>query len=67
MCIAIEPMLNMGDWRTSVMDDQWTVITSDRKLSCHFEHTIAIDEDGPVVLTVPDPEAEARLSAQAKK
>ena len=64
MCIAIEPMLNMGDWRTTVMDDQWTVITSDSKLSCHFEHTIAIDEDGPVVLTVPDPEAEARLNAQ---
>ena len=46
------------------MDDQWTVITSDSKLSCHFEHTIAIDEDGSVVLTVPDPEAEARLNAQ---
>jgi methionyl aminopeptidase len=61
MCIAIEPMLNLGDWRTTLLDDQWTVVTSDRKLSSHFEHTIAIDEDGPVVLTVPDPEAEAAL------
>jgi len=61
MCIAIEPMLNLGDWRTTLLDDQWTVVTSDRKLSSHFEHTIAIDEDGPVVLTVPDPEAEATL------
>ncbi len=62
MCIAIEPMLNLGDWRTTVLDDQWTVVTSDREMSCHFEHTLAIDEDGPVVLTVPDPEAEARLN-----
>ncbi|PKB78478.1 MAG: type I methionyl aminopeptidase [SAR202 cluster bacterium Io17-Chloro-G9] len=61
MCIAIEPMLNLGDWKTAVLDDNWTVVTSDRKLSSHFEHTIAIDKDGPVVLTVPDPEAEARL------
>ena len=61
MCIAIEPMLNLGDWKTAVLDDQWTVVTADRRLSSHFEHTIAIDEDGPVVLTVPDPEAEAGL------
>ena len=65
MCIAIEPMLNMGDWQTAVLEDQWTVVTSDRKLSSHFEHTIAIDEDGPVVLTVPNPEAEARLKSQS--
>ena len=51
MCIAIEPMLNLGDWRTRVLDDQWTVVTADGKLSAHFEHTIAITENGPEILT----------------
>lgn len=52
MCIAIEPMLNIGGWQTKVLDDQWTVVTADGSLSAHFEHTIAIDENGPVILTV---------------
>ena len=52
MCIAIEPMLNMGDWRTRILDDQWTVVTADGKLSSHFEHSIAITDQGPEVLTI---------------
>lgn len=52
MCIAIEPMFNMGDWHTKILDDDWTVITADGKLSAHFEHSIAITEDGPEILTV---------------
>ncbi len=52
MCIAIEPMFNMGDWRTKVLDDQWTVVTADSLLSAHFEHSIAITDQGPVILTV---------------
>ncbi len=51
MCIAIEPMLNMGTWQTRVLDDQWTVVTADGELSAHFEHTIAITEDGPEIFT----------------
>jgi methionyl aminopeptidase len=51
MCIAIEPMLNVGDWHTRILDDQWTVVTADGSLSAHFEHTIAITPDGPEVLT----------------
>ena len=51
MCIAIEPMLNVGDWHTRILDDQWTVVTADGSLSAHFEHTIAITEDGPEILT----------------
>ena len=51
MCLAIEPMLNLGDWHTRVLDDNWTVVTADGKLSAHFEHTIAITEDGPEILT----------------
>jgi methionyl aminopeptidase len=52
MCIAIEPMLNLGDWHTRILNDQWTVVTADGSLSAHFEHTIAITENGPKVLTV---------------
>ena len=52
MCIAIEPMFNLGDWRTRILDDQWTVVTSDGKLSSHFEHSIAITNNGPEILTI---------------
>ena len=52
MCIAIEPMFNLGDWNTKTLEDNWTVITADGKLSAHFEHSIAITEDGPEILTV---------------
>ena len=52
MCIAIEPMFNIGGWETRILDDEWTVVTKDGELSSHFEHTIAITEDGPIILTV---------------
>ncbi|MEE2881645.1 MAG: type I methionyl aminopeptidase [Chloroflexota bacterium] len=52
MCIAIEPMLNIGGWETLILDDDWTVVTKDGTLSSHFEHTIAITDDGPKILTV---------------
>ena len=51
MAIAIEPMVNIGTWRTRLMPDEWTVVTEDGTLSAHFEHTIAITEDGPEVFT----------------
>jgi methionyl aminopeptidase len=51
MTIALEPMVNVGDWRTEVLKDQWTVVTADRRLSAHYEHTIAITDDEPEVLT----------------
>ena len=54
MTIAIEPMINMGDHRVRVLDDEWTVVTVDGSLSAHFEHTIAITPDGPVIMTLPD-------------
>ena len=52
MCIAIEPMFNIGGWETHILDDDWTVVTKDGTLSSHFEHTIAITDDGPKILTV---------------
>jgi methionyl aminopeptidase len=54
LVVAIEPMVNAGGWRTRVLPDRWTVVTADGKLSAHFEHTIAVTEDGPEVLTARD-------------
>jgi methionyl aminopeptidase len=55
MAIAIEPMFNMGTAETAVLDDGWTVVTRDGRLSAHFEHTVAITVDGPKVLTLREP------------
>jgi len=51
MTLALEPMLNIGGWQTRVADDQWTVLTADGSLSAHFEHTIAISDNEPEILT----------------
>lgn len=51
MVIAIEPMINMGTWRIKTLKDGWTVITADGKPACHWEHTVAITEDGLEILT----------------
>jgi len=51
--LAIEPMVNAGTAATEVLDDGWTVITADGKRSAHFEHTIAVTDHGPEVLTLP--------------
>ncbi len=51
MTIAIEPMINQGTAKIKVLPDGWTVKTTDGKLSAHFEHTVAITKDGPVILT----------------
>jgi methionyl aminopeptidase len=53
MVLALEPMVTVGDWRTRQLDDKWTVVTADGSLAAHFEHTIAVTDDGPLVLTVP--------------
>ncbi len=51
LAIAIEPMVNRGDFRVDLGEDGWTVTTRDHSLSCHFEHTVFIGEDGPEILT----------------
>jgi methionyl aminopeptidase len=51
LVLAIEPMINVGTWEVKVLKDQWTVVTADGELSAHFEHTIALTENGPEVLT----------------
>ncbi len=55
MALAIEPMFNLGTHETVLLDDGWTVVTADGSLSAHFEHTVAVTEDGPLVLTLPEP------------
>jgi methionyl aminopeptidase len=51
MVLAIEPMINQQGYQVKVLDDGWTVITADGGLSAHFEHTVAITKDGPLILT----------------
>ncbi|MDP8264333.1 MAG: type I methionyl aminopeptidase [Candidatus Aceula lacicola] len=51
MVFAIEPMINTGTYKTKILDDKWTVVTSDGKPSAHFEHTVAVTANGPEILT----------------
>lgn len=51
MCLAIEPMVNIGDYHVRTLSDDWTVVTVDGSLSAHYENTIAILDDGPEILT----------------
>jgi methionyl aminopeptidase len=62
MCFAVEPMLNLGTDRTRVLADDWTVVTLDGRPSAHFEHSVAVTDDGPLVLTALDG-GETRLAA----
>ena len=56
MVLAIEPMIAMGDWDVEILDDNWTAITRDRSLSAHYEHTVAITQKGPEILSLSDEE-----------
>jgi methionyl aminopeptidase len=51
MTFALEPMVNVGDWKTRVLEDHWTVVTADGKRSAHYEHTVAVTKNGPEILT----------------
>ncbi|MBM2829050.1 MAG: Methionine aminopeptidase [Actinobacteria bacterium] len=53
MTLAIEPMVNAGGWPVEVLADGWTVVTRDRSRSAHFEHTVAVTEDGHRILSLP--------------
>lgn len=59
LCIAIEPMVNVGRPETKTLPDRWTVVTADGSLSAHFEHTLWCTAAGPVVLTAPEDQAVA--------
>lgn len=57
MTIALEPMVLAGEPDTEVGEDQWTVSSRDGELTCHFEHSVAVAEEGPIVLTALDPDS----------
>ena len=54
LVVAIEPMITQGDYAVETLEDGWTVVTADGKLAAHFEHTIAVTDDGPRILTLRD-------------
>ena len=54
MVLAIEPMVNAGGFEVETLDDGWTAVTQDGSLSAHFEHTVAVTDDGPEILTLPE-------------
>lgn len=53
MCLAIEPMINLGTGKVEMLDDGWTAVTQDRKPSAHFEHTVLVTNGDPEILTIP--------------
>ena len=57
LCVALEPMVNIGGSETRTLEDRWTVVTADGSLSAHFEHTVWCTPKGPVVLTAPEGKA----------
>ena len=52
MTLAIEPMINIGTWEVDWLDDDWTVVSRDRSLSAHYENTVLITKDEPILLTL---------------
>jgi len=65
MVLAIEPMVNLGRPAVRVLEDGWTAVTRDRSLSAHFEHTVAVTGDGPLVLTARGDEQFEKVLARA--
>lgn len=64
-CFAIEPMLNLGTAETRTLSDKWTVVTADGRSSAHAEHTLAVTEDGPEILTLTKTQKKERRQAAA--
>jgi methionyl aminopeptidase len=60
MVFTIEPMINEGTYEAQVLDDNWTAVTKDGKLSAQFEHTIAVTENGVEILTLPESQDEVK-------
>ena len=54
LVLAIEPMIAAGDWEVEILEDNWTAVTRDRGLSAHFEHTVALKQRGPEILSALD-------------
>ena len=63
MVFTIEPMINEGTYEAVVLEDKWTALTKDRKLSAQFEHTVAVTEDGVEILTLREEDAELKVAS----
>jgi len=62
MVLAIEPMVNMGNSEVEILKDHWTIVTKDRQLSAHFEHTVAVTNNHPEILTLYNTQQKKDLS-----
>jgi methionyl aminopeptidase len=67
LCLAIEPMITEGVFEVETLPDGWTVVTADGKLAAHFEHTIAITDEGPRILTLREIDEHADVSRYRPK
>ena len=67
MALAVEPMITLGCKDTEVLADDWTVVTADGSWAAHFEHTVALTENGPWVLTAPDGGAAQLAGGEAER
>jgi methionyl aminopeptidase len=67
MTLAIEPMIAAGGYEVEILEDGWTAVTRDRSLAAHFEHTVALTEDGPEILSARTPAAGRRGTPLAKE
>ena len=56
MVLAFEPMIAIGEWEVEILSDNWTAVTKDRSLSAHYEHTVALTQEGAVILSQLDKE-----------
>ena len=56
MVLAIEPMIAIGNWEVEILSDNWTAVTKDRSLSAHYEHTVALTQNGVEILSLPEDE-----------
>ena len=66
MVLAFEPMISIGDWEVEILTDNWTAVTKDRSLSAHYEHTVALTQDGAVILSQPDDEDKATYVKESR-
>lgn len=66
MCLAVEPMVTLGTWRTRILEDGWTAVTLDGNIAAHFEHTIAVTPQGPEVLTTLDDSTSVTMTSSVE-
>ena len=66
MVLAIEPMIAVGDWNVEILDDKWTAITRDKSLSAHYEHSVAVTENGVEILSLMETEADSSYAKESQ-